>query len=346
VLSDRPIASDAPVIVAQELCKVFAVERRAPGLGGALRALLRPQRELRLAVDRVSFTIYSGEIVGYLGPNGAGKSTTIKILTGILFPSSGRAWVRGLEPYRARRQNAAHIGAVFGQRTQLWWDLPAVESLRILKEIYAVPDAAFRARLGALDELLDLRGFWETPVRQLSLGQRMRCDLAAAMLHDPAVLYLDEPTIGMDVVAKERVRRFLAYLAQERRTTILLTTHDVRDVERLCRRVLLLDHGRVIYDGQLARLRALAGGGRTLHVRFAQAVPAPTLPGATIVANQPTWASFRFHAPANPRDLIVQLVQRYPVEDISIEEPDLEAVIRGVYEAGAVPAAGGGGVCP
>ena len=327
----------SPVIVVRDLSKVFVVERRAAGLGGALLALVRPVREQRVAVDHVSFEVGAGEIVGYLGPNGAGKSTTIKMLTGILIPSSGQVLVNGVEPYHARHRNAALIGAVFGQRTQLWWDLPAVESFRILKEIYGVKEAAFGRQMTLLCDLLDLPRFWNTPVRQLSLGQRMRCDLAAAMVHDPAVLYLDEPTVGMDVVAKDRVRRFLLRLAHERGTTVVLTTHDVGDVERLCQRVLLLDHGRLIYDGPLDRLRRLQGGHRTLHVRFAEEVSNPWVEGGTLVQRSPMQASFRFDPARNPGDLIVLLAARYPLADISIQEPDLEAVIRAVYEPGAAP---------
>jgi ABC-2 type transport system ATP-binding protein len=326
------VRESAPIILAEDLRKVFVRERRAPGLGGALRSLLRPVREAVTAVDGVSFAIAPGEVVGYLGPNGAGKSTTIKILAGVLVPSSGRVLVNGLEPYRNRVANALNIGAVFGQRSQLWWDLPAIESFRILKEIYGVPDAAYARALAEFDDVLDLHEFWHTPVRQLSLGQRMRCDLAVAMLHRPPILYLDEPTVGMDVVAKERVRRFLLHLARTQGTTILLTTHDLGDVERLCRRILLIDHGRLIYDGGLEALKAREGAHRTLHVRFAEEVPDPHVEGAERTALEGTRASFRFPAARNPQGLISALAARYLIADLSIEEPDLEEVIRVLYE--------------
>lgn len=327
-----------PVIVADRLCKVFVRERRAPGLRGALRALVRPVRERVVAVDGVSFSVAPGEVVGYLGPNGAGKSTTIKILTGVLVPTSGRALVCGTEPYRHRAVNALRIGAVFGQRSQLWWDLPAVESFRILKDIYGVGDAEYARAIDLFDEVLEIRAFWETPVRQLSLGQRMRCDLAVAMLHDPPILYLDEPTVGMDVVARERVRRFLLELARTRGTTILLTTHDLGDVERLCRRVLLIDHGRLIYDGDVDTLKRREGTHRTLHVRFGEEVADPRCDGAERTALDGARASFTFPATASAQALIAGLAARYPVADVSIEEPDLEEVIRIIYERGAVRA--------
>ncbi len=334
---------DGPIIVADHLRKVFVVERRRPGLGGAVRSLFQPIREQKVAVDGISFTVDRGEVVGYLGPNGAGKSTTIKMLTGVLVPTAGRALVNGIEPYRRRIANAANIGAVFGQRTQLWWDLPAVESLRILQDIYGVPDGEFRRTMAAFDDVLELTSFWNTPVRQLSLGQRMRCDLAAAMCHQPPILYLDEPTVGMDVVAKERIRSFLQHLAATRGTTVLLTTHDLGDVERLCSRVVLIDHGHMVYDGGLEALKRREGAHRTLHVRFAEEIADPVVDGATRLGIDGTRASFRFPTSVNPQALIGPLASRYPVADLSIEEADLEEVIRTIYERGRGPAEEGVG---
>src|SRR5579884_2592307 len=204
------------VISAEGLTRVFRSVRREPGLRGALRGLVAPQREERTAVDGVSFGVREGELLALLGPNGAGKSTTIKMLTGILVPTSGRATVAGVEPYRERERNARNVGAVFGQRTQLWWDLPARESFAILRDIYGTPETAYRARLREFDDLLKLSTFWDTRVRHLSLGQRVRCDLAAALLHDPAIVFLDEPTIGMDVVGKEQVRGLLRHEVERR----------------------------------------------------------------------------------------------------------------------------------
>ncbi|MFF7228683.1 ATP-binding cassette domain-containing protein, partial [Streptomyces sioyaensis] len=238
--------------------KVFSVRRKA----GRLR---RVREEVR-AVDGISFRVSRGEMVGYIGPNGAGKSTTIKMLTGILVPSGGRLRVAGLDPARERTRLARRIGVVFGQRTTLWWDLPLKDSYELVRRMYRVPDAVYRANLERCVELLDLAPLLAVPVRQLSLGQRMRGDIAAALLPDPEVLYLDEPTIGLDVISKAKVRAFLHEVNAERGTTVLLTTHDLTDIEQLCCRVMVIDHGRLVYDGGLDGLRTAGGGERTLVV--------------------------------------------------------------------------------
>ena len=204
------------------------------------------------AVDSVNFSIERGEMVGYIGPNGAGKSTSIKMLTGILVPSSGEIRVNGFVPFRQRRQYVKTIGVVFGQRTQLWWDIAVVESFKLLRRIYDVPQRDFDARMERFDEILGIRDYLHTPVRKLSLGERMRCDLAAALLHNPPLLFLDEPTIGLDVVAKDHIRQFLRAINREFQTTVLLTTHDLDDIEELCRRIMIIDHGKVLYDGPLS----------------------------------------------------------------------------------------------
>ena len=248
-------AGHAGGITAENLTKVFHVSARRPGRFSAVRSLISLQRVARTAVDGVSFQIQPGELVAFLGPNGAGKSTTIKMLTGILTPSSGRVEVNGLVPHRERIANARRVGAVFGQRSQLWWDLPARDSLSVLADIHGVGPELFRERVAAFDRILELSAFWDTRARQLSLGQRVRCDLAAALIHDPAVLYLDEPTIGMDVVVKEQVREFLRDQVENRGRTVVLTTHDMTEVERLAERVILINHGRIVYDGDLNTLR-------------------------------------------------------------------------------------------
>ncbi|MCG3041088.1 ATP-binding cassette domain-containing protein [Streptomyces sp. S1A] len=231
-------------IVARNLTRTFRTAVRRPGFAGALRSLVDPLRVEKTAVRDVSFSVERGRLLALLGPNGAGKSTTIKMLTGILTPTSGEARVAGVVPYRERERNARNIGAVFGQRTQLWWDLPARESFAVLRDVYGVPQAEHRARLAEFDSLLELSEFWDTRVRHLSLGQRVRCDLAAALLHDPPVVFLDEPTIGMDVVVKEQVRGFLRHQVERRGRTVLLTTHDMTEVARLAERVVLINHGR------------------------------------------------------------------------------------------------------
>ncbi|HEY3291836.1 MAG TPA: ATP-binding cassette domain-containing protein, partial [Anaerolineae bacterium] len=242
------------IITVAGLHKHFKVNKHHRGLTGSVRALFSSESTLVRAVDGISFNIEPGELVGYLGPNGAGKSTTLKMLTGLLVPTSGEVHANGHVPWRDRKAYVARIGAVFGQRTTLWWDLPVIESLELLQHIYKVPHDRFQHNLTECRALLELDPFMHTPVRSLSLGQRMRADICAALLHEPAILFLDEPTIGLDVVAKERIRQFIRHVNRERGVTVLLTTHDLSDVEKLCERVMIIDHGKLLYDGMLAAL--------------------------------------------------------------------------------------------
>ena len=271
-----------PIIETRDLRKVFRTLVRRPGVAGTLRTLFSRTYEDKVAVQGVTMSMDAGELVGYIGPNGAGKSTTIKMLTGILVPSSGSVRVAGLVPYERRRENARNIGVVFGQRSQLYWDLPLVESFELLRAIYGVPEARYRENLAHYTQLLDMEPFLRTPVRQLSLGQRMRGDFAAAMLHDPPVVFLDEPTIGLDVVAKEAIREFIAGVNRERGTTFILTTHDLADVERLCRRIVLIDRGTLVYDGDIDALRDRYGTHRTLVVTFCEPTPEVAIEGAEL----------------------------------------------------------------
>lgn len=327
-----------PLIEVAQLEKVFTRPVRREGRFGAIRSLLaREYRQIR-AVDGVSFTVEAGAMVGYLGPNGAGKSTTLKMLTGILVPSGGRIAVGGLEPHRQRVAHVRRIGVVFGQRSQLWWDLPTVESFELLRHIYRIPIGRYRENLRRYSDLLELGPFLDTPVRQLSLGQRMRADLAAALLHDPAILFLDEPTIGLDVVARERIRGFLGEINRERGVTVLLTTHDLADISRLCPRVVLIDHGKVIYDGALEQLRARYGRWRTLVVDLADAEATPRVPNAELVRQEGPRSWLRFDREATTAaELIAAVAARYPVRDLTVEEPEIEAVVRGIYEHGVGP---------
>jgi len=240
-----------PLIKVRDLTKDYRLIRKREGVKGGLIDLVRPRHELLRAVESVSFDIPAGQMVGYIGANGAGKSTTIKMLTGILTPTSGTVTVGGLVPWKQRLQYTRHIGVVFGQRTQLWWDLAVVESFRLLKKIYEVDDATYDRQMKIFNELLEVDQFLHQPVRKLSLGQRMRCDLAAALLHRPRVLFLDEPTIGLDVLAKENVRVFLREICEREGVTVILTTHDLGDIEQLCKRVIIIDKGRVHFDGEL-----------------------------------------------------------------------------------------------
>ncbi|MFD4376326.1 ATP-binding cassette domain-containing protein [Streptomyces sp. NPDC058486] len=313
-----------PFIELDGIEKTFTVRRRA----GLLR---REKREVR-AVDGLSFTVGRGEMVGYIGPNGAGKSTTIKMLTGILTPSGGRLRVAGIDPARERTRLARRIGVVFGQRTTLWWDLPLKDSYRLMHRMYRIPDARYRENLARCVDLLDLGALLDVPVRQLSLGQRMRGDIAAALLHDPEVLYLDEPTIGLDVVSKARVRTFLRELNAERGTTVLLTTHDLTDIEQLCSRVMVIDHGRLMYDGDLAGLHEAGDGERMLVVDLARELPPiDSVPGARFVRADGPRQYLAFPASASAAPLVAAVAAAYPLVDLSVREPDIESVIAKMY---------------
>jgi ABC-2 type transport system ATP-binding protein len=314
------------LIDVHDLSRTFEVRRKA--------GRLRRRTDTVHAVRDVSFTVGAGEMVGYIGPNGAGKSTTIKMLTGILAPTSGHLEVAGLEPQRHRTELTRRIGVVFGQRTTLWWDLPLRDSFELLQKIYRVSPERFRRNLAEYVDLLDLGDLLDTPVRQLSLGQRMRGDITAALLHDPEILYLDEPTIGLDVVSKGRLREFLRTLNTDRGTTLVLTTHDLQDIEALCDRVIVIDRGSVVYDGALRGLHARGGATRTLVVDLVDAAEPVSVPGATVrrVEGPRQWLSFPADASAAP--IVAAVAAAYDVADLSIQEPAIEDVIRQLYAGG------------
>lgn len=327
------------IIKVRHLSKHFKVYRHHRGAFGAVRNLFTRAYNVVRAVDDISFAIEPGELVGYIGPNGAGKSTTLKMLTGLLVPSGGEIVVNGRTPWRQRRAHVAQIGAVFGQRTTLWWDLPVIESLDLLQHIYKIPPERFRRNMDEFLTLLDLEPFLNTPVRSLSLGQRMRADLCAALLHNPPLLFLDEPTIGLDVVAKERIRQFILHINRERGVTVLLTTHDLADVEKLCRRVMIIDRGRLLFDGQLETLRARFGGKRALVVDMAEAYGTVEVEGATVVAREDgyegenTRVTYQFDREAvTASELIGRLSVRYRIRDLAVREPDIEDTVRRIYE--------------
>ena len=313
-----------PIIHVEGLTKSFTVRRKA--------GRVRRRAEEVVAVAGIDLQVERGAMVGYIGPNGAGKSTTIKMLTGILVPSAGKVRVDGLVPSRQRSELARRIGVVFGQRSQLWWDLPLRDSFDLLRHVYRVPEARHAANLERFAAGLELGPLLDVPVRQLSLGQRMRGELTAALLHDPSILLLDEPTIGLDVVSKEAVRGFLVALNQEQGTTVLLTTHDLTDVERLCERLLIIDHGRVIEDGTVAGITERYGTERTLVVDLAEPGPPLAVEGAEVtkVEGPRQWLRFR-REEVSASDLLALVTAQVAVRDLSVEEPDIETIVREIY---------------
>lgn len=324
-----------PVIAVRDLRKVYRVSEHKRGLLGAARNLFSTaSREVR-AVDGVSFEIERGAFVGYIGPNGAGKSTTIKMLTGILVPTSGEVRVMGQVPHKSRKHNAKQIGLVFGQRSQLWWDLPPIEAYSLLGRMYGLSNAERSARVDELSELLGLAEFLDTPVRKLSLGEKMRCELAAALLHQPSVLFLDEPTIGLDVVAKSDVQALLKRINLQQGTTILLTSHDLDDIQALCDRVMVIDHGRVMHDGDVASLRTRFGDKRRVTIELSSADQAANLQlpaGASLRETHGLRAVIDLDAATlSVPKLMSELFARYEVHDVSVEEADIEDVVRALY---------------
>ncbi len=327
-----------PLIKVRNLTKDYRLIKKREGVTGGLVDLIRPRKELLRAVEKVSFDIPAGEMVGYIGANGAGKSTTIKMLTGILTPTAGTVTVGGLVPWKQRLQYTRHIGVVFGQRTQLWWDLAVVESFRLLKKIYEVDDATYDRQMKLFDDLLEVGQYLHQPVRKLSLGQRMRCDLAAALLHRPRVLFLDEPTIGLDVLAKENVRIFLREICEREGVTVILTTHDLGDIEQLCKRVIIIDKGRVHFDGELDNLRRRVGRRVRMTVELRDSATSGEL--AAITAGLPvTWdevQGLRHHAEFNRvevpgAEVIKRLVNECHVLDLHMAEQGIDEVVREIY---------------
>ncbi len=323
------------MITVSHLSKHFKVTLPGESLAGKVKRLFAPRVRTIRAVDDVSFTVGEGEIVGYLGPNGAGKSTTIKLLTGVLYPTAGEVRVNGMAPHKNRARNAYQIGIVYGQRSQLWWDLPLIDSFEILAAMYHIPRSRWRASVTFLAELLEMGSFLDQPVRRLSLGQRMKGDIVAALLHEPPILYLDEPTIGLDVVSKNRILQFLKDLNAQKKTTILLTTHNLSDVERLCPRILIIDQGKIVMDALQSQIMAQFGRQRVLVVEFESGVRDLCVPRGQVLRTEENKAWIAFdREQISAFDLVRGLNQEEGIKDITIQEPDIESIIGHLYEHG------------
>jgi ABC-2 type transport system ATP-binding protein len=324
-------------IEVNNLRKSFSIPDREPGLGGAVKALFNPKYQQKTAVDGISFSLQAGEMVGYIGVNGAGKSTSIKMLTGILAPSSGEVRVLGRDPHRQRVANARDIGVVFGQRSQLWWDLALRESLWLVARIYQIPTKRYNELLEQFSYTLQLEELLSKPIRMMSLGQKMRAELAATLIHEPQVVYLDEPTIGLDVLVKERIRAFIKEQNQQRGTTVMLTTHDLGDIEELCSRIIVIDSGKIIYDGALETIKQRFGTHRNISFELARPFDGTlALPnGAEILENQGVTLQLRFdRALLSASQVASGIMSQLEVLDLSIAEPDLTGIIKRIYAGG------------
>ena len=318
------------MIEASHLSKRFVVNRRKSGLKQAAKSLFQRERTFIQALDDVSFTIPDGQVVGYIGPNGAGKSTTVKILSGILTPDSGSCLINGRTPWKQRREHVAEIGVVFGQRSQLWWDVPVGDSFDLLRDIYRVPESRYRKNAAELTRRLQLEALLRTPARQLSLGQRMRCEIAASLLHDPKVLFLDEPTIGLDAVSKLAVRDFIRDINRERGVTVILTTHDMQDIEALAQRILLIGKGRLLLDGTLEQLRQQYGRG-SVTVSYSGG-EADSLSGLDITEQEPGRLTVATDGTReDTARVIAQLTGALTITDISVKGPDPEELVVSLY---------------
>lgn len=329
------------MIKVQGLSKTFKIVKKDPGLRGAIKGLFSREYTHTHAVDNISFSIKKGELVGYIGANGAGKSTTIKMMSGILVPTQGSCTIKDIEPYKDRRNNAMNIGVVFGQRTQLWWDLALEETFRILKKIYRISDQDFRERMGFLEEVLEMKDFIHTPARTLSLGQRMRADLAASLIHNPPVLFLDEPTIGLDVLVKSRIRDAIKELNRKYQTTVILTTHDMSDIEELCQRIIMIDKGRILYDGDIDSIKDRFGNTRSLIIDLKTPFTRHKTPidkalhlssGSIIMKEESHRLSIDFPGKqCSVVDIIRYIQEKNDILDFKLKETAIEEIVKKIY---------------
>jgi len=321
------------LIEVENVVKEFKVIKKKKGLKGSIAGLFNPEKLKVHAVDGISFSIEKGDVVGYIGPNGAGKSTTVKMMTGILHPTSGSIKIDGISPQQDRKEVVKKLGVVFGQRTQLYWDLRLGESFELLKKIYQIEDSLFVENMKLMNEVLNINEIINTPVRQLSPGQRMRGDLAAAMLHSPQILFLDEPTIGLDVEAKHSIRKLIAEINQRKRTTVILTTHDLDDVEQLCKRLIVINHGKIVEDGPLQAIIDRMAPCRILVVELVTPQPDIYHPRAEVIKRENLQVWFRFEkSRITASELISDLTKAYHIRDLSVKEPDIEDMIREIYK--------------
>ena len=324
-----------PIVSVRNLEKMFQVKQKESGLRGSWRAVWKPTMSEITAVSQITFSLPKGEMLAFIGPNGAGKSTTIKILTGILHPSGGEATVLGYTPWKDRRQLGYHIGSVFGQKPQLWYHLPAEDTFRLFSRIYELETAVYKKRRAFLVDSFQIGHLLQIPVRKLSLGQRMKCEIAASLLHSPRVIFLDEPTIGLDVVAKQQIRDTIRYLNETEETTIFLTSHDAGDIESLCKRVIIINHGRIIYDDRTSTLKRQHLRRKVIDVRFGEALTEPfSLPQVTTVKQGTYGIKLEFDGAKVPVEQVIQqVIATKPCNDITISDPPMEEIIREIYEA-------------
>jgi len=321
-------------ITVRNLNKTFQTKRKAAGLQGSVRALWKPEWQVAEAVRDISFAMEEGELLGFIGPNGAGKSTTIKILTGILHPTGGEVSVLGYVPWLQRRDLAYKIGSVFGQRPQLWYHLPAIDTFYLFGKIYELDEKTIRQRIGLLTEAFEIQELLETPVRKLSLGQRMRCEVAASLLHKPRLILLDEPSIGLDVVAKQRIRDTIRRMNEVENVGVLLTSHDAGDIEALCKRVIIVNHGQIIYQDKVSALKRSYLTSKQVDVRYARALPADFQVVGTELLKVGTYGvKLRFDTRTTPVEAVLtRLATAGELVDVTISDPSLEEVIRTIYE--------------
>ena len=321
------------VIEVDQLAKVFKIPRRDTGLRGAVKGLFHPQYENKTAVDGISFKLDAGEIVGYIGVNGAGKSTTIKMLTGVLLPTSGSIKVLGRDPHKQRVDNAQDIGVVFGQRTQLWWDLALIESLNLIAKMYQVHPIKYKLMLDQFTETLELDELLKVPIRNMSLGQKMRSELAAALIHEPKVVYLDEPTIGLDLIVKERIRDFIKAQCISKGMTVILTTHDLGDIEELCKRVIMIDDGHIIYDGPIETIKKQFGKYREITFDTVEQASTLSMPeGAELISTEDRKVQIRFDRTISTASKVASSVMnQIEVSDFSLSEPELSDIVKQIY---------------